>query len=489
MGGPVYLRRGLLKERGTVKSKSHWSRFLRFVEKDGLIAVFNQINPLPIYLRKETWDVVRKPAEDRIISDGENSIIEILKKERLLITNESEDSFCLSEVRKRIIQEIDRTGILYLMLAQGCNFACPTCPIPKLAKIYGASLMSFKTAVTGIEMWREHIGEQENRNDFYIIFYGGEPLLNRKIFEEILPVISEMKDRGLLPENLKLMLCTNGALVDESLANLLLKYGVIAAIGIDGPQDHNDRLRIDETGKPTFLRIERAIKLLVKIGVEVVASVTITPQNLKELESYPDFLKEKGISKFGFNLIKGKALDSMLNGMSRKEYFLAAAKAISANFSGTNGKSFEYQLEKKLDILTNGTIFGVDCTCYGSQLVIQADGQVTNCPFLRIDQGNVMDLPKDFRIWKTDAVREWRKRLPIFQSEKILKQRLFLDGGGCAWSSEEISGSIESKDLDNEIFNEEVLNELIWRIIPDQEKESLVSGRTDYWIHRRIGTV
>lgn len=459
------------------------------MEKDGLIAVFNQISPFPIYLRKEIWDILRESKAARVVSDEENPIIEILRREHLLIINETEDSLYLSETRKRIVREIDRTGILYLMLAQGCNFACPTCPIPKLAKVYGRNLMSLEMAIAGIEMWREHIRNQDKGNDFYIIFYGGEPLLNRKVFEEILPIISGMKSQGLLPDNLKLMLCTNGALIDESLANLLLKYGVIVAIGIDGPQDHNDRLRIDEMGKPTFSRIEEAIKLLVKTGIEVVASVTITPQNLKELDRYPDFLKEKGVSKFGFNLIKGKILDSMLEGMSRKEYFLSAAEAISANFSSNNEDQFEYQLEKKLQILTSGRTFGVDCTCYGSQLVIQADGQVTNCPFLRIDQGSVMDLPKDFRIWETDVVREWRKRLPIFQSEKILQQRLFLDGGGCAWSSEEISGSIEGRDSENEIFNEEVLNELIWKIIPDQEKESLVSGRTDHWIHRRIGAV
>src|SRR5690606_5286528 len=96
-----------------------------------------------------------------------------------------------------------------------------------------------------------------------------------------------------------------------------------------------------------------------------------------------------------------------------------------------NERYYEYQLEKKLTALRNGLPFSVDCTCYGNQLVVQADGQVTNCPFLRFDQGHVRELPDSFRIGRTETVEAWRGRLPLFNNS--IPADGVLDGGGCAW--------------------------------------------------------
>ena len=196
----------------------------------------------------------------------------------------------------------------------------------------------------------------------------------------------------------------------------------MVSIGIDGPQDHNDRVRITTDGKSTFTEIEQAIKLLVNNGICVVASVTITPMNIYQLAKYPAFLRNLGISQFGFNLMRGKALSHELNGVSIEEYCQMAARGVVQGLSGItkDERCFEYQLEKKLTALHNSLPFSVDCTCYGNQLVIQADGQVTNCPFLRIEQGHVQKLPDSFRIGQTKTVEAWRNHLPLF-NDSILK--------------------------------------------------------------------
>ncbi len=118
-----------------------------------------------------------------------------------------------------------------------------------------------------------------------------------------------------------------------------------------------------------------------------------------------------------------------------------------------DGHSYEYQLGKRLTALREGAPFVVDCTCYGNQLVIQADCQVTNCPFLRIDQGHVRELPDAFRIAQTEVVRQWRNRLPLF-SDSILTHFYgnILDGGGCAWSSLELYGDTSAHDLHSVAF-------------------------------------
>jgi uncharacterized protein len=376
------------------------------------------------------------------------------------------------------------------MMAQSCNFACTYCPIPTFAKRYGERLLSFEDAVAGIELWRKHINDQSRDDDpYFLIFYGGEPLLNREVLERLLSYVSEERSAGRLPQNLELMLCTNGSLVDERLAKLLASHKVTVAVGVDGPREHNDRTRVTIDGDPTFTKIEHVIRQLVSNGVRVVASVIITPANVHQLADYPVFLRKLGISQFGFNLMKGEALNREIGGKNVEKYCRAAAKGIVHGVAdmSDDGHYYEYQLEKKLTALRNGLPFSIDCTCYGNQLVVQADGQVSNCPFFRLDQGHVRELPDSFRIGCTKAVEVWRNRLPLF-NDLILADEPdgVLDGGGCAWSSSELYGNAASRDIINAIFTKEVTHELIWTLLPREQADALRQGESAYWSYRRI---
>ena len=459
------------------------SRFLRTLERDGLVAVFHQLHPQLLYVRSNVW----QSAIENLRGNSHESLLGELIERRLVVSNQSLDDDFLDATRRQILDSLNRSTILYLMLAQGCNFACVTCPIPALAEKYGRNLLSLDDALAGIKLWQDHIGDSVDKRPHYLIFYGGEPLLNREVLEQLLPQIKKMHDRSELPENLELMLSTNGVLLDESLVSVLKQYGVTVALGIDGPEEDNDRVRVDDQGEPTFTRIRKALDLLVDKGVMMVASVTITPNNLGRLDAYPDFLRTLGIQKFGYNLVKGRALDKMLGGMSREQYYKLAAKAVL--FGLGEEEPYEYQLEKKLAVLRQGLPFSIDCTCQGSQLVIQADGQVSNCPFLRRDRGTVSGLDPSFRIWQTETVSRWRERLPILSKGGLQKEQGFLNGGGCTWSSYELTGEETAPDAGNEIFNQEVLNGLVWATFPKEAREDLATGRTEYWYHRRVGAL
>lgn len=467
------------------------SRFLLVFEKDGLVALVHQLRPEPVYLSKKNWhDIVSsitagtRPNHD-VVSD--------LVTRKLLIDDSDIDRQALETVRRQTLQSLNRPTILYLMMAQGCNFACSYCPIPALAKRYGERLLSFEDAVAGITLWQKHIEEQpQEDNPYFLIFYGGEPLLNREVLERLLPYVAEEQSAGRLSKKLELMLCTNGSLIDEQLSKLLAYHRVTAAVGVDGPREHNDRIRITSDGGPTFTVIKHAIKQLVDNGVRVVASVAITPANVHRLAEYPDFLRELGITQFGFNLMKGKALIRELAGGSMEDYCRAAARGILSGLASMaeNGQCYEYQLEKKLAALRNGLPFSVDCTCYGNQLVIQADGQVSNCPFLRIDQGHIGELSDTFRIGQTETVRIWRHRLPLLNDSIMADDNNgVLDGGGCAWSSSELCGDPAARDTNNAIFTKEVMHEVIWTLLSREQANAIRREETTHWSYRRIGSL
>jgi sulfatase maturation enzyme AslB (radical SAM superfamily) len=469
------------------------SRFLRALTRDGLVALFHQLCPEPVYLSEQVWRDFPEQVISGTLPKRMNGLVQELVARKLLVSDENIDADELAKARTSTLRLLSHPTILYLMMAQGCNFACTYCPIPALAKRYGERLLSFEDAVAGIKLWRKHIEDNlEDGDPYFLIFYGGEPLLNREVLERLLPYVSGEQSAGRLPKKLELMLCTNGSLVDERLSKLLAHHKVTVAVGVDGPREHNDRVRITIDGNPTFAEIEQTIKQLVGDGVRVVASVIITPANVHRLAEYPAFLRNLGISKFGFNLMKGEALNRELDGGSVEEYCRVAAKGIVYGIAdmAEDGHYYEYQLEKKLTALRNGLPFSVDCTCYGSQIVVQADGQVTNCPFLRLDQGCVRELPDTFRIGQTETVAAWRSRLPLLNDSILADEPdSVLDGGGCAWSSSELYGNAASRDTVNAIFTKEVTHELIWTLLPKEQADALRRGESAYWSYRGIGSL
>ena len=468
------------------------SRFLRAFERNDVIAIMHLLHPEPMYLSLKTWQNILQGSEKESATVGVSDAVAELANRKMLIERPYTDQQELELARSQAIKTLDRPTILYLMLAQSCNFACSYCPIPALTKRYGEQLLPFEDAVAGIRLWQKHIEEYPRDNaPYFLIFYGGEPLLNRTVLEQLLPYITGEQNVGHLPQTLELMLCTNGVLIDEGLAELFARYRVTVALGIDGPPEHNDSIRITKNGEPTFAGINRAINLLVGNNINVVASVTITPLNLNDIAGYPKLLRSLGIAKFGFNLMKGKALLQMLASVNGdiENYYRMAARGVIAGLTETkkSEKPYEYQLEKKITALHAGLPFSVDCICYGNQLVIQADGQVSNCPFLRHDQGHVKELPDSFRIGRTGTVASWRKRLPLLDDSLLADcDSSVLNGGGCAWHSYELHGNTTTTDKGNAIFTNEVIHELIWTLLPEAEATAFRRGEITHWNYRGV---
>ena len=431
-----------------------WSQYLRTRERGGIVAIFHELHPDPVYCSSEQWAKVIAG-----ITDGALAFIDDLRQRKLIVESSKDDSGEFQAVSKVLERKLDQPTILYLMTAQGCNFNCGYCPVPEIARKYGESMLSTEDAYAGIDLWQEHLKDvYDPSHEYFVIFYGGEPLLNKPVIKRSLDYLKLKKDNGELPEKINFMIATNGTLVDDETVALCQKYGVMVAVGLDGPKASNDALKIDVEGSGTFDRIIAAIRLLVAGGVKTFVSTSITPSNIDQIGEYADFFKGLGVEKFGFNFLKGCLLLKIVGKDNLDGYYRQATRGIidQARQSGNSG--FEYQMEKKQVAFDRQDFFPVDCTCYGNQLVIQPDGQISNCPFYKAQLGCVSEAGKDFRIWNQSIVQEWRKRLPLYHPGEAKA----MCGGGCAWGSSELKGSPLAVDDSSQIFSEEVLNELIW---------------------------
>lgn len=432
-----------------------WSRYLRVRRKSGLVALFHEFHPDPLYLHEGQWEKFTTGS----MEDIPREILNELMAKKLTVNSADDDDLEYQLVSAKLMKKLNQPAILYLMLSQRCNFDCRYCP-SKASLSYAEKSLSREDAIAGVDLWLEHLRDVADPSiDYYVIFYGGEPLLNRGVMEEVLVYLKSLRETGNLPiTRLNLMVTTNGSLVDDSFLSMCRDYGLLVAVGLDGPSEINDIYRPDAEGRSTFERTVTAIRSLVSKGVKTFASATITPQTIDQIENYSQFFGELGIEKFGLNFLKGKALLETVGANGLDQYYHQAAQAVMSN-ARHHG---DYQIEKKTEAFTAQDFFPVDCTCYGNQLVILANGQVSNCPFAREELGAVRELLPDFRIWDTAIVTEWRKRLPLYHSGFREDDFKSLCGAGCAWGCRELTGDHMEIDESSRVFTQEVFNELIW---------------------------
>lgn len=429
------------------------SKYLRTRERDGMVAVFHELQPCPVYVTSTDWNAYALGALQMSGLEAE------LRERGLVIDNLSDDEASFSHAESVLLQKLQHTTILYLMTAQGCNANCGYCPVQDIAKRFGASLLTAKAAKAGIDLWGKHLEDVfDDNRDYYVIFYGGEPLLNKPVIAESLRYLEDQKTADKLPSRVQYMVATNGLLVDDEFVRLCLEYKVAVAVGLDGDPKANDALKVDIAGAPTFLRITEAVKKLVEAGIPTHASCSVTPFNLDQVEGMSRLFKNLGVKKFGFNFLRGQKLVDLVGQDGVESYYRQAAKAIIRHARTQVEPGFEFQMEKKALAYSRGDFFPLDCTCYGSQLVIQPDGQVSNCPFFKARLGDVQSLGADFRIGDQSIVHEWRKRLPIYHPSDAKA----LSGGGCAWGMVDQNLSPSVTDIGSRIFAEEVLDEFIW---------------------------
>lgn len=431
-----------------------WSRYLRTRKRNGITAVFHELHPDPVYCSSEQWEKLLDET-----TDGAEILIGDLRERKLIVESLDDDLREFEKVASGLERKLNQPTILYLMTAQGCNFGCGYCPVPETVKKNGSSMLSIEDSLAGIELWQEHLEDVYDPNlQYFIIFYGGEPLLNKETIKASLACLKMKKEAGFLPSDINFMIATNGLLVDDEIITMCKEYNVMVTVGLDGPKEPNDALRVDSDGNGTFDRTVTSIKKLVRNGIRTFSSASITPFNIDQISAYSSFFSELGVEKFGFNFLKGRMLLKLVGSDGVEDYYRKASRGVIENASKQNRPSFEYQMEKKQTAFDQRDFYPVDCTCYGNQLVIQPDGQVSNCPFYKAWLGHIKDTGSDFRIWNQPIVKEWRKRLPLYHSGEAKA----VSGGGCVWSSIEIKGDSSASDDSSKIFSEEVLNELIW---------------------------
>ncbi len=157
-----------------------------------------------------------------------------------------------------------------------CNLSCVHCR--------GASTdEEVPGELTTIESKR-FIDEIAEMGNPILILSGGEPLVREDVYE----IAEYGTNKGL-----RVVLATNGTLLDENMVNRLIESGIQRiSVSIDGSTaESHDKFRGSEG---SFDQALKGIKIIKDAGLEFQINTTITKRNLSEIPSIYEFAQQIG---------------------------------------------------------------------------------------------------------------------------------------------------------------------------------------------------
>lgn len=162
---------------------------------------------------------------------------------------------------------------LYWEITGACNQACKHCHI--------GGRSSYK---------RRTLEEDLSRIDYFVasgvqnlLLTGGEPLLNKNIFQII---------KGARSYDIDTAILTNGSLINEQISEKIADSKANAVqISIDGLYGLHDNVR----GYGAFNQVERAVSNLKKHEIKPLMKLTITKMNLDNVIDVIDYCDAQGL--------------------------------------------------------------------------------------------------------------------------------------------------------------------------------------------------
>lgn len=424
--------------------KVRFSRFLEEKEINNMMVVFHRLDPTLLYFKKEDWEFLKKNS-----LRFNRKAKELLIKQGLIVRSNDQDSKKLEVVRENYKKNLDQVKTLYLVLTHDCNLMCKYCFVAR-SFCDKEVLMKPEIARKGIDLWINHLRKNTVKGlKYFIIFYGGEPLMNWITLKSSLEYIEKLGLNGKAPkDNLEIVVTTNGILLNRNIMKQLRDYRASVTVSLDGQARVHDKCRMDKDGKGTFKKTVRAIEMLKETGVKVYVSMTITPFSFERAEKIARVLERLNIDNFGLNRLVGRSLFYLTSEMSLKDYdHRAADESIKRFIAARKRKVLEDRTQEKIEAFYNKDFYLLDCNGYGEQIVIQPDGWVSNChASAKYNIMHIDDWPRGLLIGNISRVKDWRKRLPLYNEECLNCEAVSICGGGCPWGAAERTGDSFKKD-------------------------------------------
>jgi len=409
---------------------------------DDHIALYHSLRMKPVYITKAEYknilDCIQNSKIENI-SDFPDSLTQIateLSECKILTKNSDTDDNVIKYFRS-IVPKPAIYGC-YFILSEQCNLACKYCFLgnnnEEKRKHFLLKNMSKETAQKALDFFIRQLEKNNNPGDPFIVFYGGEPLINFDILVYVAEQINELRISKPYFKNAKVSVVTNGLLLDEKKFKLLKELHVGIGISIDGCTEESNALRVDKAGNQVFSDIIKILDMAKENGVDIGLSVTINEETIKSKTKMLELIKKYNVKGFGFNILMHEGTFNI-----NEDYYEKASQFIIDMFVELRKIGvYEDRMMRKIQTIqksfTAPQPYYSDCgATSGGQIVIAPDGSVGICHGCLWDKKYFVSSIDDnsFDAKTNPVFIEWSQLSPINKEECKDCPALGICGVGC----------------------------------------------------------
>jgi uncharacterized protein len=178
-----------------------------------------------------------------------------------------------------------------LFVTRRCNLSCDYCYVGKVG-----DRMSLDMTDQITDFAFNHTPPSENID---IGFFGGEPLLEYPLLEEVTRRIEAHPQYD--PCRVKLSLVTNGTLLSPEVVRFVKAHRIALTISCDGPPAVHDRHRHLPGGGKSSALVEDGIRMALGILGRVPVNAVYRPDNIRQLPETIDYFSSLGVRQIYLN--------------------------------------------------------------------------------------------------------------------------------------------------------------------------------------------
>lgn len=269
------------------------SRFNLWVEnypEEGKHLLFNSRTQALIKINQELKEALGniKSLQPSAFSLQLKENLKALKENGIIVEDENEEKAKLKDLFRQLKYESDKlTFEATILTTYSCNFRCVYC----FEESVKDKIFMDKETSDLVIRWLISRAEKRNLKKVYLVYYGGEPLLNiRPIYDISWHMQEWAQKKGV---DFSFGITTNGSLIYPDLIDKFLTVGLAEVrISIDGDREAHNKKRPFSDGQPTFDIIIDNIKGIIN-KVKVAIAGNFDRQNFSSISRLLDYLEKR----------------------------------------------------------------------------------------------------------------------------------------------------------------------------------------------------
>lgn len=306
-----------------------------------------------------------------------------------------------TDIKLKIVYDppVDREFYFQWHITERCNRRCRHCYHTSYDSI---GELSDENVLTVADRLTESLKAWDRRGAVGLT--GGEPLLRRAI---IFDIMDRLASTGLVD---RVDLMTNGTLLTEKDCALLAGHSLLrrVQVSLEGASaECHDAIR----GRNSFGETIQAIKRMKQNGLIVAAMMTVSRQNVSEVVSVLELLREHGVDVFSIDRFIPEG-----QGSRNREWLLSSIEVKECyetvyRWAMKNNKPRVLMYRPLFCLIdSESPHVGAMCSVGVNALTILHDGTVYPCRRLPIVLGNVLRDSLHEIFYESDQL--WKVRIP-----------------------------------------------------------------------------